>query len=164
MTTPNLTLQKLYKTVSESLKTSEYDSKNASTAIDILKSKEQVFKLDATDGSLEAREYLKNRIFFILGSMEHEITEENIDIIISLYHVNYYKNIFTDGNPYFLKTQIDKEIEEYFKRYSIGLNDDFDIKLSKLSQIIYQELFSYSVIDEQGSVKLRMQMISLSEI
>jgi len=42
--------------------------------------------------------------------MEHETTEENIDTIISLYHVNYYKNIFTDGNPNFLKTQIDKEI------------------------------------------------------
>lgn len=148
MTTANLTLEQLYQAVSERLKTQEYDRKYPANAMDILKNKEQTLKLEATDGSPRAREYLKNRIFFILGSMKKEINRENVDATISLYHVDYYKNIFSGGNPKFIKTQVDKDIEKYFERYSINLDDAFDIKLSKLSQIIYQELFGFSVIDE----------------
>lgn len=148
MNTTSLTLEQLYQAVSERLKVQEFNGRGSATGMDVLKHREQVLKLEATDGSAEAREHLKNRIFFILGSMKHEITRENIDDVISLYHVGYYKNIFTDGNPKLIKTPVDREIEKYFERYSIHLDDDFDIKLAKLSQIIYQELFGFSILDE----------------
>ena len=148
MTTSYFALEQLYQTVLERLKAQESNNKSTSTGMDILKQKEQVFKLEATDGSLEAREYLKNRIFFILGSMKDEITGENINRLLGLYHINYFTNIFTGGNPQLLKTPVDSEIERYFERYSINTEDDFDIRLAKLSQIIYQELFGFSIIDE----------------
>ena len=148
MTRANLTLEQLYQAISEKLKTQEYDGNDSANAIDILKNREQILKLEATDGSVEARGYLKNRIFFILVSMKSEITVENINTIISLYHVNYFNNIFTGGNSELIKTQVDMDIEKYFERYSIRSDDDFDIRLAKLSQIIYQELFGFSIIDE----------------
>ena len=148
MNTIIFTIEQLYQAVSERLQLQESGNTKISTGMDILKQKEQVSKLEATDGSIEARAYLKNRIFFILGSMKNEITMENIDDILSLYHISYFTNIFSGGDPILLKTPVDKEIEQYCKRYSIMREDDFDVKLAKLSQIIYQELFGFSIIDE----------------
>ncbi|MDD4680981.1 MAG: ATPase, T2SS/T4P/T4SS family [Clostridia bacterium] len=47
-----------------------------------------------------------------------------------------------------MKSPVDAEIGIYFERYSINPEDTFDVKLSKLSQIVYQELFGFSIIDE----------------
>lgn len=110
--------------------------------------KEQEFKLSATDGCEESREYILSRIFEILGCMKDKINPSNIDSIISQYHIDYYLNIYSNDNVNLIKTPIDSEIEQYFQRYSIKHDDSFEKKLKKLAQIIYQELYGYSILDE----------------
>jgi pilus assembly protein CpaF len=148
MNTACITLEQLYQFVTERLRMQGTDNKRTSAGMGTLKQKEQVFKMEATDGSLEAREYLKNSILFILGAMKKEISPENIDKIIGLYHINYFTNVFTGGNVELLESPIDAEVGEYFDKYSITSEDAFDVKLSKLSQITYQELFGFSILDE----------------
>jgi pilus assembly protein CpaF len=73
--------------------------------------------------------------------MKEDISIGNIDEIIKQYQINYFKNLFSSDDSSFLKKPVDNEIEEYFQRYSISIYDSFDKKLTKLSQIIYQELY-----------------------
>lgn len=148
MNTTCITLEQLYQFVSEQLRMHGTNSKKNLTNMGTLKQKEQILKMEATDGSIDAREYLKNSILFILGSMKKEITPENIDSIIRQYNIDYFYNIFTGGNPGYLNSHVDKEIGQYFDKYSISPEDTLDVKLSKLSQIIYQELFGFSILDE----------------
>lgn len=147
MNTACITLEQLYKLVSEQLRVG-VNNKKTSAGMGTLKQKQQILKMEATDGSIDAREYLKNSILFILGSMKKEITPENIDSILRQYNIDYFCNIFTGGNPECLNSPVDKEIGQYFDKYSTSTEDTFDVKLSKLSQIIYQELFGFSILDE----------------
>lgn len=113
-----------------------------------IKDHEQKIKILAPKGSFEAREVTKNKIYFILSEMENDIKYDTIDKIISEYHVNYFTNIYTGGNNDLLKTPIDTELAEYLQSFSITKHDSFEKKLNKLKQIIYQELFGYSILDE----------------
>ena len=113
MNTKYITLEQLYQFVSERLRMQEPEIMRISTGIGTLKQKEQILKMEATDGSTEDREYLKNSILFILGGMKKEITPENIDSIRRQYHIDYFANIFTGGNPECLKSPVDAEIEMY---------------------------------------------------
>ena len=109
---------------------------------------EQDLKLLSTDGSKEAREFTRNKIAFILGEMKNVINPDNIDEIISQYHIDYFKNIYSDDTYSYTNKPIDMEIEKYFQKYSISRFDGFEKKLSKLAQIVYQELYGYSILDE----------------
>lgn len=104
----------------------------------------------ATQGSIEARLFIKSRIIFILATLQEYVNVNTIDKLIEEYHINYFKNIFTGEitNKSCFKNQVDKEIAEYFSRFSISETASFDVKLDKLSQICYQEIFGYSVLDE----------------
>lgn len=110
--------------------------------------REQDLKILATKGSVEAREFTKNKIYFILNEMKDDVNKNNINNIILQYHINYFKNIYTGDNENNIRKEIDSDIEQYFQRYSINEYDSYDRRLSKLAQIIYQELYGFSVLDD----------------
>lgn len=146
-----ISLQELYSLVEEELSSVKsligYDKDKKEELIKYRK-KEQEFKLSATDGCEESRVYILNRISGILESMKDKINPSSIDSIISQSYVNYFCNIYSGDNKDLIKTPVDKEIEQYFQRYSINRDDDFEKKLKKVAQIIYQELYGYSILDE----------------
>ncbi|WP_242855631.1 hypothetical protein [Ruminiclostridium josui] len=118
------------------------------TAGIIFENAKQTQKLLAMDGSPRAREFMQNSIYFLLIERGEIITQENIDGLLEEYHINYYENIYTGGDEKLISKPIDTELAEYLSRYSINIDDDFDIKLQKLTQIIYQELYGYGILDE----------------
>lgn len=110
--------------------------------------REQDIRLLATDGSEEAREFTRNRLYLLLGEMPAVVNPGNIDSILSQYHIDYFTNLYTGSKEENLHKPIDAEIEAYFDRYSISRYDGYEKKLMKLVQILYQELYGYSIIDE----------------
>ncbi len=114
----------------------------------ILEITKQAQKLLAMDGSPKAREFMQNSIYFLLIEKSEIITPENIDGLLGEYHINYYENIYTGGDKGCISKPIDTELAEYLSRYSISIDDDFDMKLQKLTQIIYQEIYGYGILDE----------------
>ena len=76
MNTACITLEQLYKLVSEQLRVCGTNNKKTSAGMGTLKQKEQILKMEATDGSIDARMYLKNSILFMLGSMKKEIARK----------------------------------------------------------------------------------------
>jgi len=144
-------LKELYGAVEEMMKEKKpafFEDKARQEEMIKLSSREQDLKMLATEGSPEAREFIRNKIYLILAGMKDVICPDNIDEIIGQYHVNYYENVFSGGEEDAVKTPVDREIEEYFYRYSISRYDNFDRKLMKLAQIVYQELYGYSLLDE----------------
>jgi pilus assembly protein CpaF len=109
---------------------------------------EQRYKLSATDGCEDSRHYMLARIYDFLGGMKDSINPSGIDNILLKYRIDYFNNLYTGGNTGLAKTPIDLEIERYFRRYSISREDSFELKLRKLAQIVYQELYGYSILDE----------------
>ena len=99
-------------------------------------------KIDqAAAGGIEAKSYVKEEIMKVcLKDLNTKITEENIDDLIKQYHVNYYENIY--GND------PDDRFCQLFEHMVLSENDDFDVKIDRLVQIIYQELYGLGVIDE----------------
>jgi pilus assembly protein CpaF len=107
----------------------------------------QQHKLMAIDGSPDAREFILNSIYFFLIEKSQSVNADTIDNLISEYHINYFENIFT-GCGQEPDKPIDVEIQKYLSKYSIDRYCDFDSKLLKLAQIIYQEQFGYGILDE----------------
>lgn len=99
-------------------------------------------KIDqAAAGSPEAKGYVKEEILKIcLKVLNNKISEENIDDIISQYHINYFENIYGD-DP-------EDSFYKLFENMVLYHDDDFETKLDRLVQIIYQELYGLGVIDE----------------
>src|ERR1700686_1061609 len=92
-------LPELYAIVDEAMKSERnvfIDDKRKKEELSKLHKIEQDLKLLSTDGSKEAREYTRNKIVFILGDMKNVINPDDIDEIISLYHIDYFKNIYSD--------------------------------------------------------------------
>ncbi len=114
----------------------------------ILETTKQAQKLLAMDGSPKAREFIQNSIYFLLIEKSEIITPANIDDLLSEYHINYYENIYTGFDKDCISKTIDTELAQYLSRYSINIDDDFDVKLQKLTQIIYQEIYGYGILDE----------------
>ena len=90
-------------------------------------------KIDqAAAGGVEAKNYVKEEIMKVcLKNLSNMITEENIDDLIKQYHVNYYENIYGD-DP-------EDPFAKLFEHMILSENDDFDVKIDRLVQIIYQE-------------------------
>jgi pilus assembly protein CpaF len=147
----DITLEELYAVVDEKMKADrEFLSYEQSKKEELqkLSEYEQHLKLLATEGSEEAREFTRNKIGFILNELKEIVNINSIDLFIKQYHIDYFKNIYTGDRKENIKKAIDKEIEEYFDKYSISRHDSFERKLYKLSQIIYQELYGFSILDE----------------
>lgn len=109
---------------------------------------EQEQKLSATDGCDKARIFIRNRIKDLLAGLKEQVRQDNIDSIISTYSIDYYTNLYSGPDTDFRMQPVDMEIRSYFKKYSIRYTDSFDIKIGKLAQIVYQELYGYSILDE----------------
>lgn len=130
-----ISLQELYAAVDEAIKSEKYDpadDKKKKEELSRLYKMGQDLKLLATDGSIEAREFTRNKILFILSEMKDVINVYNIEEIILQYPVDYFKNIYTGNIHSQLEKPIDREIELYFQRYSVSRYDSFDRKLLKL--------------------------------
>jgi Flp pilus assembly protein, ATPase CpaF len=144
-------LQDIYINVEEEIRSVKpligYD-KSRKEEIEKQRKKDQDLRLSATDGCEESRKCILDWIFDILASFKDSITPSNIDDLISEYHVDYFCNIYSHNDKDNIKTPVDKDIEHYFLKYSISHYDGFERKLRKLAQIIYQELFGYSILDE----------------
>lgn len=99
-------------------------------------------KIDqAAAGSPEAKSYIKEEIMKVcLKDLNEIITEDTIDKLIKQYHVNYYENIFGDDDT--------GKFKELFEHMVLSEYDDFEVKVERLVQIIYQELYGLGVIDE----------------
>lgn len=108
----------------------------------------QMQKFLAIDGSTQAREFMLNSIYFLLIDKTDMINQQNIDDLLKEYHIDYFKNIYTGDDDSRLTKPIDNEIKKYLGKYSLSCRDDFDIKLQKLTQIIYQEIYGYGILDE----------------
>jgi len=102
----------------------------------------------AIDGSTQAREFIINSIYFMLIEKTDMVNQDNIDQLLGEYHINYYDNIYTGETEQKACKPIDMEIGKYLGKYSISREDEFDIKLQKLAQIIYQEIYGYGILDE----------------
>ena len=102
----------------------------------------------AADGGIQAREFIQNSIYFMLIEKSDLINEDNIDQLLSQYHINYYHNFYTGIDEGNLEKPIDIEISRYLSKYSINIHDDYDTKLQKLTQIVYQEVYGYGILDE----------------
>lgn len=113
-----------------------------------LEDSKQMHKVLAVDGSIQAREFMQNSIYFLLIEKNNIINSDNIDALIKEYHVDYYENIYTGGIEVQPVKPIDNKIMKYLSKYSISRQDEFDIKLQKLTQIIYQEVYGYGILDE----------------
>lgn len=117
----------------------------------------------AIEGCKESRQFLLNTIYFLLIERSSLINIKTVDSYIRQYHIDYYKNIYLgkckedldislvsalneeDSTRF---TPVDLELAQLLIKYSISDGDDFDKKLFKLAQIIYQELYGYSILDE----------------
>lgn len=96
-------------------------------------------------GNKEARQLMLASIKTALEKMSFK--EDQIDKFIKEYHVDYFSNIYT-GSVIKISnySPVDKEIAKYFSRFSIKLNSKEE-KLNMLAQIIYQELYGFSILD-----------------
>ena len=99
-------------------------------------------KIDqAAAGSPESKSYVKEEIMKVcLKNLNQKIRQDNIDSIIKQYHINYYENIYGDDpeDPFY----------KLFEHMVLEENADFEDKIDRLVQIIYQELYGLGVIDE----------------
>lgn len=116
--------------------------------VSYLEEARQTQKLLAIDGSPQAREFMQNSIYFLLIEKTGIINADNIDTLLKEYHINYYESIYTGGDKECIIKPIDNEIMSHLSKYSISRQDEYDIKLQKLTQIIYQEIYGYGILDE----------------
>lgn len=138
----------LYKLAGEKLKSEMPAVKSRDDENNNSSNREQEMKFSATDGSLEARAYMKEKIYKILQSSDSGVGEYNIDTLIKQYPVNYYINIYSGDFFESTATPVERVIRKHFNKFSICSESRFKEKLLKLAQIIYQELYGYSIIDE----------------
>lgn len=145
-----LNLRELMNYIEEELRMSGLDGiKEVHEAKEVyLEESRQLQKFLAVDGSMQAREFMLNSIYFLLIDRAELIHPNNIDELLKEYHIDYFKNIYTGGDDSTLIKPIDYQIKRYLGRYSLSCEDDFDIKLQKLTQIIYQEVYGYGILDE----------------
>lgn len=99
----------------------------------------------ATEGDKRYKEIIKRRIMTYLIDEYNQINKDNIDLVIKQYHVNYYNNLFSDTIP---ENIYERRIYDYFEKYRLQEMDSIEKKYLRLAQIVYQECYGLSVIDE----------------
>ncbi len=149
-TLQNLCLKELMACIEEELRINGLNEIRDihESKVGYLEEARQLQKLMAIDGSIQAREFMQNSIYFLLIEKTGIITSDNIDTLIKEYHINYFENIYTGGDNQCISKPIDNEIMNYLSKYSIKYQDEYDVKLQKLTQIIYQEVYGYGILDE----------------
>ena len=149
-TIQNLCLKELMEYIEEELRVNGINEIRDihEEKVSYLEEARQMQKLLAIDGSIQAREFMQNSIYFLLIEKTGIIDTDNIDALLKEYHIDYFENIYTGGDSQCISKPIDNEIMNYLSKYSISHQDDYDIKLQKLTQIIYQEVYGYGILDE----------------
>lgn len=149
-TLQNLCLKELMACIEEELRINGLNEIRDihESKVGYLEDARQLQKLMAIDGSIHAREFMQNSIYFLLIEKTGIINSDNIDTLIKEYHIDYFKNIYTGGDNRRISKPIDNEIMNYLSKYSISHHDEYDVKLQKLTQIIYQEVYGYGILDE----------------
>lgn len=74
--------------------------------------------------------------------MSYGLNEREIDAVLSQYYINYYgtpSDVTSDENLIGLST---------IKRVLIEKDSDYDVKIRKLAQVVYQETYGMTVADE----------------
>jgi len=103
---------------------------------------------EAVEGDMGCKKALKNELVeFLNNKYTVNFFKENnrIDMIISQYHIDYYKNLYSDKEPL---EKTEKDIYNYFEKLVLTKNSSFEDKYRRLINIIYQENYGLSVIDE----------------
>lgn len=95
----------------------------------------------AAKGSVEARDTLINLIIRLLSS-EVPVKVSEIDTILAGYYINYY------GTSEDISLEKDSLLVSFLNRVLISRDSDYDTKIRKLAQVIYQECWGYGVLDE----------------
>nr|WP_307906331.1 hypothetical protein [Clostridium botulinum] len=82
----------------------------------------------------------KNSIKAIINRyISENVDDEDINKLIKEYHVNYFEPIYVGSNKLFISI---------FNKFIINENDNIQIRKDKLTQIVYQEVYGLSVIDD----------------
>lgn len=96
------------------------------------------------EGDSKGRTYALGLIENFLDSdLREVVNEDTIDDLISDYHVDYTKHPLTGSSE-----EIMTKHGTYFERYMLQKDSDYENKLSKLAQIVYQDLYGFGIIDE----------------
>lgn len=73
---------------------------------------------------------------------KYDLKTRTINAILSQYYINYY------GEPSDLTSSTQRIGLNKIRRILIGKDSEYEVKLSKLAQVIYQETYGMSVVDE----------------
>lgn len=147
----DISLEVLYELIEEKMSTVEELQSQALSGIDIAETNLHGYfyelRARATYGLETARDFTRNRIYYFLSEMK-ELGNHNIDKIIKEYHFDYFCNIYLENVIDAQITATEAEFYRYFDRYVLTSENSFADKLRKLAQIIYQELYGFSILDE----------------
>lgn len=94
-------------------------------------------------GDLESKYTLKKDIKKILND---ELKESQVNDLIEQYHINYFDKIYTGT---------DSDFDRIINKPVIYKDDDINLRLDTLTQIVFQELWGLSVLDNYsyGNIK-----------
>lgn len=95
----------------------------------------------AAKGDRDAKDALINLIIRLL-STEVPVKMSEIDNILEGYYINYY------GKASDISSEKEPLLVTFLERILISFDSDFDTKIEKLAQVIYQECWGYGVLDE----------------
>lgn len=95
----------------------------------------------AAKGDVKARGTLMDLIIRLL-SKEVRVKVKEIDTILGGYYINYY------GSPSDFTTVSNPLLFEFLNKILISKDADYDTKIEKLAQVIYQECWGYGMLDE----------------
>lgn len=88
----------------------------------------------------KAREILLDIIFTIL--LKYDLKTRTIDCMLTQYYINYY------GSAKDLTSQLNPIGVSKIRKILISKESDYEVKLRKLAQVIYQDYYGVSVLDE----------------
>lgn len=88
----------------------------------------------------KARQVMLDIIFQML--LKYDLKVRTVDAILSQYYINYY------GSPSDLTSSKNIIGLSKIRKILISKNDDYDKKLRKLAQVVYQDFYGASVMDE----------------
>lgn len=141
--------------------------------------KSEIEKLErAKRGSSKDKNFIYEKISSIIENKFKEyVNEKTIDNLIKEFHINYYENLYYDGDKdkkyiknhgieiYDVSSDLKKIFKKYrnklefkpwedtdiicfFERYKLKEEDSYNKKLDRLSRIIYQSVWGYGVIED----------------
>lgn len=94
----------------------------------------------AAKGDLAARSTLLDLIITTLSTTVR-VKAKSIDSILSGYYINFY------GGPEDITSYRNPLLDKFLSKFLISRDADYEVKVQKLAQILYEECFGYGIID-----------------